>query len=175
MLDAIPYVCAPDVHPALVRQLVRVESGGNPYAIGVVGGRLLRQPRNLAEALATVQSLEQQGANYSIGISQVNRIHFQRLGWHKDLANGFDACGNLQAGAGILKNCYERAVGAGYAGKALDGANAASRASLSCYYSGNFVSGERLGYVTKVLGASPAIDGAPGQRATSISPFIMFD
>ncbi|NVE00154.1 lytic transglycosylase domain-containing protein [Massilia sp. BJB1822] len=175
MLDAIPYACAPDVHPALVRQLVRVESGGNPYAIGVVGGRLARQPRNLAEALATVQSLEQQGANYSIGISQVNRIHFPRLGWHKEPASGFDPCGNLQAGAGILKTCYERALGAGYAGTALDGANAASRASLSCYYSGNFVSGERLGYVAKVLGSAQDGGRQPGRLTASATSSILFD
>lgn len=175
MLDAIPYACAQDVPPALVRQLVHVESGGNPFAIGVVGGRLARQPRTLAEALATVQSLEQQGVNYSIGISQVNRIHFPRLGWNKELANGFDACGNLQAGTGILKTCYQRAVGAGYAGTALDGANAASRASLSCYYSGNFVSGERLGYVARVLGGPPEPGSRPGRQAAAAISSILFD
>ncbi|MDQ8051229.1 MAG: lytic transglycosylase domain-containing protein, partial [Luteibacter sp.] len=44
--------------PAEVMQhVVNVESSRNPYAIGVVGGQLVRQPQNLGEAIATVKSL----------------------------------------------------------------------------------------------------------------------
>ena len=58
--------------PATVLQhVVRVESGFHPYAIGVVGGRLARQPRNLPEAVATARMLEQQGYNFSLGLAQV--------------------------------------------------------------------------------------------------------
>jgi len=57
----------------VMQHVVRVESSGNPYAIGVVGGRLARQPRNLSEAVVTAQMLEQQGYNFSLGIAQVNR------------------------------------------------------------------------------------------------------
>jgi hypothetical protein len=42
----------------VMQHVVHVESSYNPYAIGVVGGKLARQPRNLAEALATVRMLE---------------------------------------------------------------------------------------------------------------------
>lgn len=154
MLADIPYACGEGVRADLMQKIVRVESGGNPYAIGVVGGRLARQPRTLEEAVATVHSLEQQRFNYSIGISQVNRIHFARLGWAPSIASGFDACANLRAGAAILKDCFHGAVRAGYPGAELDGVNHASRASLSCYYSGNYVAGEKLGYVAKVLGQS---------------------
>ena len=48
--------------PAQVMQhVVNVESSSNPYAIGVVGGQLMRQPQNLDEAIATVQMLESKG------------------------------------------------------------------------------------------------------------------
>ena len=86
MIDQIPFECTNGVSPQMMQQIVRVESSGNPFAIGVVGGRLERQPRNLPEALATARSLELNGYNYSIGISQVNRGHFSRLGWEKQLA-----------------------------------------------------------------------------------------
>jgi len=43
----IPIDCAVGVHPALMEKIIHVESSGNPYAIGVVGGHLLRQPRNI--------------------------------------------------------------------------------------------------------------------------------
>ena len=57
----------------VMHHVVRVESSGNPYAIGVVGGRLQRQPKNLAEAVATAKMLEQKGFNFSLGLAQVNR------------------------------------------------------------------------------------------------------
>ena len=41
----------------IMHHVVRVESSGNPYAIGVVGGRLQRQPKNLAEAVATAKNV----------------------------------------------------------------------------------------------------------------------
>ena len=171
-MDAIPYTCAAGVAPALVRRLVQVESSGNRFAIGVVDGRLARQPRNLPEAVATLRSLEAQGVNYSVGISQVNRYHFARLGWHRAPQAAFDACANLRAGAGILQDCFVRAGGAGFRGAALDGRNPASRAALSCYYSGDFARGERLGYVAKYAGpAGAAVSATPARRAAILPLF----
>lgn len=43
----------------IMQHVVRVESSGNPYAIGIVGARLQRQPKNLTEAVATAKMLEQ--------------------------------------------------------------------------------------------------------------------
>lgn len=168
MAGVIPDLCGAENIPAMMQKVVRVESGGNPFAIGIVGARLVRQPRTLAEAVATVRSLEANRLNYSIGISQVNRIHFARLGWRDAIEKGFDVCTNLRAGAGILKTCYDGAVRAGYPALGAAGTNHAERASLSCYYSGNYVTGEKLGYVAKVLG-SPASDpsGVPGADAQS--------
>ena len=53
------FPCSDLVVPQNIMQhVVRVESSGNPYAIGVVGGRLQRQPRNLKEEFATGKMLE---------------------------------------------------------------------------------------------------------------------
>ena len=116
--------------------VVRVESGFNPYAIGVVRGRLARQPRNLAEAVATANMLERLGYNFSLGIAQVNRYNLVRYGLGS-YAKAFETCPNLQAGARILRECHDRA---GDWGKAF-----------SCYYSGNFTTGFRHSYVQKVM------------------------
>jgi type IV secretion system protein VirB1 len=153
--------CAPLVDPILMSHVVRVESGGNPFAIGVVGGRLVRQPRTLPEAVATVKALEASGYNYSIGIGQINRVHFTRLGWRETIQLGFDVCTNLQASAGVLYDCYARAVGAGYPAKPDGKSYSATHAALSCYYSGSFVKGAQLGYVSRVLGSSPGTGSAP--------------
>ena len=123
--------------PATVLQhVVRVESGFHPYAIGVVGGRLARQPRNLPEAVATARMLEQQGYNFSLGLAQVNRYNLRRHGLGS-YEQAFTSCDNLRAGSRILQECYQRA---GDWGKAF-----------SCYYSGNFTTGFRHGYVQKVM------------------------
>lgn len=147
-------------------RIVRVESSGNPYAIGVVGGRLQRQPVNIDEAVLTAGQLEKAGFNYSIGLSQVNRIHFKRFGWSDDLKHGFDVCKNLHAGADVYTRCKQGAA------KSLrtDDPTAVVRAALSCYYSGNYVAGEKLGYVDKVLSgggprAKPFAAVAPASRS----------
>lgn len=143
ILSMLMAQCAPAVHPVTMQAVVRAESGGNPYAIGVVGGRLARQPRTLPEALATVDALARAGWNYSVGLAQVNRSHLAEYGLTGVAA--FDACRNLQAGADILARCYARAASRTRTGQV------ALRDGLSCYYSGNFQTGYRSGYVQRVV------------------------
>lgn len=147
--------CAGLIESEMMAKIVQVESSGNPYAIGVVGGRLQRQPADLQEAVLTAEYLEKAGYNYSIGLSQVNRVHFKRLAWHGDVKSGFDVCQNLRAGAQVYSQCKESAA------RSLKTSDPASvlRAALSCYYSGNFVTGERMGYVDKVLMGSGSAKG----------------
>jgi len=148
--------CAPSVHPTTMAAVARVESGFNPYAIGVVGGRLVRQPTGRDEAIATAKALEQQGYNFSLGVGQVNRHNLARYGL--DYGTAFDACRNLGAGASILSDCYTRAT------KVVRTEQGALQAALSCYYSGNFTTGFRDGYVSKVVGNRnqvPSIAASP--------------
>ncbi|MGT2433926.1 hypothetical protein ACU4HD_43715 [Cupriavidus basilensis] len=56
----------------------------------MVGGRLVRQPATLEEAVATARSLERQGYNFSVGLGQVNRYNLARFG--ETLETAFDAC-----------------------------------------------------------------------------------
>jgi type IV secretion system protein VirB1 len=153
----------------VMHHVVRVESSYNPYAIGVVGGRLVRQPKNLPEALATVRMLEGRGFNFSIGLAQVNRYNLGKYGLDS-YEKAFEPCANLTAGSKILAECYQRAKGDW--GK-----------SFSCYYSGNFATGFRHGYVQKIYAslrqgrevettpASPAIEvfARPSRRTVPVS------
>lgn len=112
--------------------IVRVESAGNPYAVGVVGHYLSRQPTSEDEALELIQRLEAQGLNYSVGLAQINKANF-----NKYLPNDFfNTCSNIRAGAEILKACFE------YYGD--------WQKAYSCYYSGNDKTGFKDGYVAKV-------------------------
>lgn len=141
MVSTFNPMSCPDlaVSAEVMQHIVQVESGANPLAIGVVGGRLERQPRNLAEAIATARMLESKGYDYSLGIAQVNRRNLARYGLDT-LPKAFDGCANLAAGASILAGCYGRS-GDDW-GKAF-----------SCYYSGNFTTGYREGYVQRVYAA----------------------
>jgi type IV secretion system protein VirB1 len=138
---------------AVMQHVVDVESSGNPYAIGVVGGRLVRQPANLPEAVATARMLERRGYNFSLGLAQVNRHNLARYGL-VTYEKAFEACPNLQAGARILAGCHARSR------------NDWGRA-FSCYYSGNFVTGFRDGYVQKIFASIRATDAPmPAPRST---------
>jgi type IV secretion system protein VirB1 len=148
-LLALALTCAPNVHVETAHALVRAESSLNPYAIGVVGGRLERQPRDRAEALATAWQLQRNGWNFSVGLAQINRHNLPRLGL--TLETAFDPCSNLQSMQAILGDCYERAS------ERAGGDQQAVRRALSCYYSGNFKTGFDHGYVRRVVIGANAI------------------
>lgn len=148
--------CAPGIHPTTLKAVVSTESAWNPYAIGVVGGRLERQPRNHTEAVAAARELERQGFNFSLGLGQVNRYNLSKYG--ETYETVFEPCRNLKASSAILQECFQRAK------MLMSDEQAALRAALSCYYSGNFTRGFRAdkagqpSYVQKVVAnaATPA-------------------
>ena len=156
---ALALACAPQVHTHTAHALVSVESGFNPWAIGVVGGALVRQPRHRAEALATARALQAAGWNFSVGLGQINVGNFERLGLTLDAA--FEPCTNLAAMQSVLAECFDRARAPASAATATTTTatsppvdQTALRQALSCYYSGNFATGFRHGYVRKVVAAA---------------------
>lgn len=150
MMDAFTFndlalACAPAVHASTAHALVAVESSFNPHAIGVVGGVLDRQPHNQAEALTMARHLKATGWSFSVGLAQINVRNFQRLGLTTAMA--FDPCENLRAMQAVLTECFVQAGPSAQPQTAL-------RQALSCYYSGNAVTGFRHGYVQKVVSAT---------------------
>ena len=139
---AMTTLCAPLVHPSTAQAIVSTESSFNPLAIGVVAGALQRQPRSLEEALATAQDLRARGRDFSVGLGQINVRNLDRFGM--SMADGFDSCKNLAAMQTVLRDCYERA-------DSKDEPQSVLRRALSCYYSGNFSTGFRHGYVSRVV------------------------
>ncbi|WP_108610808.1 lytic transglycosylase domain-containing protein [Aminobacter sp. MSH1] len=172
---ALATECAPAVAPQTMAAIVQTESTFNPYAIGVVGGRLQRQPRSLQEAVETAAALEAGGWNFSVGLAQVNRYNLPKYGL-RTYAQAFEPCANIRVGSLILADCYSRAS------KRKPGQSKQTllQAAFSCYYSGNFTRGfkpDKRGepsYVQKVLAQAdvkprpievvPAIKGARPPR-----------
>jgi type IV secretion system protein VirB1 len=143
-LAALVVACAPLIAPDTAQALIAVESGANPFAIGVIGSSLQRQPRNAAEAEATAQALDAAGWNYDLGIAQINKKNLTRYGLN--LHTAFEPCRNVKAMQAILGDCYARASKKSSEQYAL-------RQAFSCYQSGNFQTGFQQGYVGRVVGA----------------------
>ncbi len=122
--------CAPTVHASTLQALARTESGFNPYAIGVVGGSV-PQPKTLEDAIETAKGLHKAGKNFSMGLAQINKKNLPKFGLTYETV--FQPCQNLQTGARILEDCFNRASSVG--------SQIALQKALSCYYSGNFKTG----------------------------------
>ncbi len=129
---ALAYQCSPNVAHETLAAIVKIESSYNPYAIGVVGGQLARQPKTRDEAIATANMLYQYGYNFSMGLAQVNLKNLPR--YNATIETIFDPCVNLKTGGLILEECYLRAA-------SNSDEQMAIRQALSCYYSGNFIRG----------------------------------
>lgn len=109
--------CAPTVSPVLMQALVRTESGGRPFAIGMDHAHgAVRRPSTLAEAVSTAKALTAAGRKFSVGLAQihVSNVALYGLTWEQ----AFDPCQNLATGQKILWNFYHRAAASGYSGVA---------------------------------------------------------
>ena len=183
-IENLVRVCAPDISPVTLKAVITTESSLNPYAIGVVGGHLTRQARNLDEALATVANLEKRGYNFSVGLGQVNRYNVAK--YRETYQTAFEPCQNLKLSSLILKKCYGDARGK------IPDEQQALRAAFSCYYSGNFTRGFKKegdgkpSYVEQVLANAepitvvPEIKSQPSEvqvhitKPAKASPFVKF-
>ncbi|MFH4356300.1 MAG: lytic transglycosylase domain-containing protein, partial [Neisseriaceae bacterium] len=106
--------------------IVRTESSENPYAIAIVKGpKLKRQPRTREEAVKLIHFLDSIGANYSVGIGQINKVNFSK--YKVDGVSLLDPCLNLRIAQKVLQECHQ--------------VSGDIDKTLSCYYSGNFVRG----------------------------------
>lgn len=146
--DELAEKCAPSVSPDTLNAIVRTESGFNPLAIAVVGGKV-RQPETLQEAVFIATELATKQKSFSVGLAQINSANFHALGVTAEEL--FDPCTNLRAASVILGKCYERMSAEG-----KDPARALSDA-LSCYYSGNASTGYEHGYVDRVISNAPPV------------------
>ena len=155
--DAVAAQCAPYVAPSTLRAMATVESSFNPHAIGIVKGRLQRQPQSLPEAINTVQALQDNGIKFSAGLIQIYVKNWPAYNLTAETV--FDPCANMRASSGILTNCYQRAK------VKTDNPQVALRHALSCYYSNNFVTGYKEGYVQKVVATAMNFDALARKNA----------
>ena len=146
--------CAPTVHPETMAAVISAESRGHQFAIADAGPVSLpwSQRKSMVrsfyfgtaqEAAEKANELIAAGHTVSLGPAQINDRNLRPLGL--SVESVFDPCTNVAAGGQILTNFYQRAA------KQFGSGGRALRAALSAYNSGDWLRGEKDGYVDLVV------------------------
>jgi len=139
-LLALVAQCAPNVSPDTLLAIIKTESAGNPWAIGVNKGKKIRPPKSQEEAVRTAKRLAAKGANFDMGLGQINSNNMRWLGLSYETV--FEPCTNITAAAKVLSKNYKSAIHSGVQNPL--------GAALSMYNTGSSTRGYRNGYVSKV-------------------------
>ncbi|MFC0510552.1 lytic transglycosylase domain-containing protein [Asaia spathodeae] len=168
MIGPLLAACAAFVAPSTLDAVISVESGGNELAIHDNSGANPPSPRNLSDAIRTVEHLISVGHSVDIGLMQINSRNLPALGL--SVSQVFRPCENIHAGASILASGFARALRAGRQGQD------ALQVALSYYNTGSPLAGFENGYVARYyIKVSPheirRWAGPSGQFKKTTSPY----
>lgn len=145
MFEALIPVCAPDVAPNTIAQIIRVESSGDPLAINVNGLNKIIKVSSQKEAADLTRHYMDKGHTVDVGLMQINSSNFARLGYSRErIEELFEPCANITAGSQILKDFYVKSR------EAHPDDQQALKGAISAYNTGSFTRGVSNGYVGKV-------------------------
>lgn len=164
-LAALMARCAPNVAPSTMTAIVKVESGGNPLAIGDNTTRRSYYPHDRATAERLARRLLDAGHLLDVGIAQIDSMNF--AGFGANVQTIFDPCTNLRVGARILSGDYA------FAARRYGDGQVALRHAIGMYNTGRLNAGAR--YIARVVAAADVRDGdAQGSRVAAMhSPPLM--
>jgi len=145
-IDQLIQQCAAGVAPSTMAAIIKVESGGNPLAIGdnTTKSRVSPTPKTIDEAAAIALDLISKGHNLDLGLSQINSSNLKA--YKVSVREIFEPCINVSVGSSILSKFYLKSVA-----KYGPGETSLYHA-LSAYNTGSFYRGP--GYVAKILKAA---------------------
>ena len=157
MIAAALLACAANVAPITLQAVIEVESGGNPLALHVNGIEAQPVASDVAQAVQLAESYIAHGYSVDLGLMQVNSRNLRALG--VGVFQAFNPCTNISAGATILSADYANAS------RLRGPGQAALRAALSAYNTGDFYRGFENGYVARYYGEWAFVPRAVGARA----------
>jgi type IV secretion system protein VirB1 len=143
-LAALIRHCAPAIAPSTMTAIVRVESGGNPLAIGDNTTRRSYYPHDPASAESLARRLLDAGDLLDVGIAQIDSMNL--AGFGVTVHTIFDPCINLSVGARILSDDYT------FAAQRYGDGQVALRHAIGMYNTGRLNGGAR--YIARVLAAA---------------------
>lgn len=135
--------CAPGQPAGILAAIAKVESGFNPLALHDNTDARTYQPATREDAVAQASVLIRRGHSVDLGLMQINSANLTSL--HLSVAEAFDPCRSLAAGAGVLGPAY--------------------RAALSTYNTGAPDRG--LAYAQRVDKAATSLQSAPPEAKTA--------
>ena len=145
VLTSLLITCAPLVSPETGVKLVRHESAGNPFAIGVNGPYVVRpQPTSAQQGIATAYALLSTPGvrSIDIGLGMINSETLKRRGM--TIEQAFEPCTNLATMQNVLLPSYQRWAAVHGPG------DVALQKALSEYNTGNAQRGFTNGYVRRI-------------------------
>lgn len=98
--------CAPAVDPVTMSAIVKQESGGHPWSINDNNGKRSYRLKSKEEAILKATELISAGHSIDIGLAQINSKNLRWLGL--SVAQVFDPCTNISAGAKVLTQGYQK-------------------------------------------------------------------
>jgi type IV secretion system protein VirB1 len=143
-LAALIRQCAPAVAPSTMAAIVRVESGGDPLAIGDNTTRRSYYPYDRASAESLARRLLDAGHLLDVGIAQIDSMNLASFG--VTVHTIFDPCINLSVGARILSGDYT------FAAQRYGDGQVALRHAIGMYNTGRLNAG--ASYIARVLHAA---------------------
>jgi type IV secretion system protein VirB1 len=143
VITQLATACAPQVAPDTIAAIADTESARDPLAIRDNTTHVSYRPRDKAEAVAVARNLISEGHDLDLGLMQINRGNFARLGLTVEAA--FDPCRSIAAGAAVLTQ-------------------------ISRYNTGSPVAGFRNGYVARVLVADRKVKGEAEKEPLPAAP-----
>lgn len=144
MIEALITNCAIDeAPPAIIREIIRKESGDDPIAVNINGVNTgaAKIAETKEQAAAIVDLYVGEGTSVDIGYMQVNTIHQKEFG--VTALELFDPCLNITIGSTIFMRAY-KATRSFYGDTDL-----AVKTALSAYNTGTFHKGFENGYVER--------------------------
>ena len=154
---ALASQCAPSVSPETVLAIIQTESGGDPFALNVNGGRQPARQSNAADAASIARSFVAAGYSVDLGLGQINSRNMRWLGLTWETV--FDPCTNVAALGRVITQNYNTAIPGRDSQLAL-------RVALSLYNTGSSSRGFRNGYVARVVGNAGFADPVTAQEPT---------
>ena len=107
--------CAPGVRPSTVEAIIRVESGGEKYALNDNTSGRRYFPATASSAVTLLTKLVDQGHQVDAGLMQIDTENFAKYGLTPSTV--FNVCTNIKTGAAIFRDGYVRAKNAGFSGQ----------------------------------------------------------
>lgn len=151
--------CAPAVDPVTMSAIVKQESAGHPWSINDNNGKRSYRLKTKEEAVLKATELISSGHSIDMGLAQINSKNLRWLGL--SVAQAFDPCTNISAGAKVLTHGYQK--------------TGSLPAALSMYNTGKPNSTRGQEYARQVLRHAGVVVPAPAGGRMANLPVLKLD